>query len=66
MSRAFSAENRAWGDELRAIALGWYEAGRWPGSNGVSPQTRIGQQGGGSMKTYVLPIYKRRPNPTLS
>jgi hypothetical protein len=54
------------GHEPRAIALGWYETGRWPGSNGVSPQTRIGQQGGGYMKRYLLSIYKRRLNPVLS
>ena len=66
MSRAFSAGNRAWGDEPRAIALGWYETGRWPKSNRVSPQARIGQPGGGSMKMNILPIYKRRPNPALS
>jgi hypothetical protein len=55
-----------WGREPTAIALGWYAAGRWPGSNGVSPKTRIGQQGGGSMRRSVLPIYKRRPNPALA
>ena len=66
MSRAFSAGNRAWGDELRANALGWYETGRWPERNGVSPQARIGQQGRGYMKMYIFPIYKRRPNPALS
>jgi hypothetical protein len=30
------------------------------------PQARIGQQGRGYMKKYILPIHKRRPNPALS
>ena len=66
MSRAFSARNRIRGDEPRAIALGWYETGRWPESNRAWHQARIGQQGRGYMKMYIFPIYKRRPNPALS
>ena len=66
MSCAFSAGNRARGHEPRAIALGWYETGRWPESNGIYAQARIGQQGKGYMKMYIFPIYKRRPNPALS
>jgi hypothetical protein len=54
------------GHEPRTNALGWYEAGRWPESNGVSPQARIGQQGGGDMKMHILRIYKKRPDRALS
>ena len=50
--------------EPRANALGCYEAGRWPESNCVSPQTRIGQQGWPSLFTRPCLVRSFRGFPT--
>ena len=49
--------------EPRANALGCYEAGRWPESNCVSPQTRIGQQGWPSLFTRTCLVRSFRGFP---
>jgi hypothetical protein len=47
------------GYEPRAIALGWYEPGRWPESSGVCSRTRMENQGARYMSVYILLLYRR-------
>jgi hypothetical protein len=47
------------GYEPRAIALGWYEPGRWPESSGVCSRTRMESQWARYVSVYILLLYRR-------
>src|ERR1035437_7723529 len=54
------------GREPRASALGWYETGPWPESEGAFSSAQIGKRGGRYIRIYIVPIYSRCSDALLS
>jgi hypothetical protein len=54
------------GREPRASALGWYEIGPWPESEGAFAYAQIGKRGGRYIRIYMVPIYSRCSDALLS
>ena len=54
------------GREPRASALGWYEIGPWPESEGAFAYAQIGKRGGRYIRIYIVPIYSRCSDALLS
>src|ERR1035437_7995373 len=54
------------GREPRASALGWYEIGPWPESEGAFSSAQIGKRGGRYIRIYIVPIYSRCSDALLS
>jgi hypothetical protein len=54
------------GREPRASALGWYEVGPWPESDGAFAYAQIGKRGGRYIRIYIVPIYSRCSDALLS
>ena len=52
--------------EPRASALGWYETGPWPESEGAFSYAQIGKRGGRYIRIYIVPIYSRCSDALLS
>ena len=52
--------------EPRASALGWYEIGPWPESEGAFSSAQIGKRGGRYIRIYIVPIYSRCSDALLS
>jgi hypothetical protein len=52
--------------EPRATALGWYETGPWPESEGAFAYAQIGKRGGRYIRIYIVPIYSRCSDALLS
>jgi hypothetical protein len=45
------------GSKPRANALGWYETGPWPESEGAFSYPQIGERGGRYIRIKIVPIY---------
>ena len=54
------------GREPRASALGWYEIGPWPESEGAFSCAQIRKRAGRYIRIYIVPIYSRCSNTLLS
>ena len=49
-----------------ALALGWYETGPWPESEGAFAYAQIGKRGGRYTWIYIVPIYSKCSDALLS